>query len=226
MRTKALLCAVAFAASVASSMAQNVYSLNVVGYVNVTVASGGFALLANPLKTANNYLKEVVPPTAVDPGSVLSTWDITAQKFNEIINDGTAWIDPALGTDLGTTSLAPGKGFLLNNVGGPLTLTFVGEVQQGNVTLAVPTGNGCYGTTTPQDLELSAANGFPQVANNWVHLFDTVGVKYIDYVNDGSAWLDPALGTPVVVQPGMARGYFVENTEAVNHDWVRNFTVQ
>lgn len=226
MRTKVLVCAAALAASLASSMAQNVYSLNVVGYCNVTVAGGGFALLANPLKTTNNYLKEVVPPASVAPGSVLSTWDLAAQKFNEIITDGTMWIDPSLGTDLGTTLLTPGKGFLLNNVGGSLTLTFVGEVQQGDVTLAIPTGNGCYGTTTPQALELSATNGFPQIANNWVHLFDTVGVKYIDYVNDGTTWLDPSLGTPVVVAPAIGQGYFIENTEANNNNWVRNFTVQ
>ena len=41
MRTKALLCAAALAAGTAASMAQsNVYSLNIVGYVNVPLTSG------------------------------------------------------------------------------------------------------------------------------------------------------------------------------------------
>jgi hypothetical protein len=50
MRTKALLCTSAVAAGVATSMAQpNVYSLNVVGYVNVPIQGGvSFNLLANP----------------------------------------------------------------------------------------------------------------------------------------------------------------------------------
>ena len=41
--------AAALAASLASSMAQNVYSLNVVGYVNVTLPSHQFTAVANPL---------------------------------------------------------------------------------------------------------------------------------------------------------------------------------
>src|SRR5205823_7441370 len=53
MRTKALLLAAAFAAAgVATSMAQ-VYSVNAVGYVNVTVDSG-FNMVANPLTAADN----------------------------------------------------------------------------------------------------------------------------------------------------------------------------
>jgi hypothetical protein len=37
MRTKTLLVAAVLAAGLATSMAQNVYSLNVVGYYNVTI---------------------------------------------------------------------------------------------------------------------------------------------------------------------------------------------
>src|SRR5882672_2501980 len=57
MRTKTLICAaVLMAAGVATSLAQsNVYSLNVVGYVNVpTTGAGNFNMMANPLNNANN----------------------------------------------------------------------------------------------------------------------------------------------------------------------------
>src|SRR5258707_13816056 len=57
MRTKTtLLGAVILAAGALSSMAQsNVYSLNVVGYINRTLAdSGKFSLVANQLDSGNN----------------------------------------------------------------------------------------------------------------------------------------------------------------------------
>ena len=55
---KALVCAAALAAGLASSMAQssNVYSLNVVGYYNVTVPQNQFYMIANQLNTTNNTI--------------------------------------------------------------------------------------------------------------------------------------------------------------------------
>src|SRR5437763_197776 len=53
MRTKALLCAAALAAGAVTAMAQsNVYSLNVVGYINTTLvgsAAGKYQMIANQL---------------------------------------------------------------------------------------------------------------------------------------------------------------------------------
>jgi hypothetical protein len=60
MRTKALLLAAAFAAAgVATSVAQ-VYSVNAVGYVNVTLPPG-FSLVSNPLNagTGNNTVSKL-----------------------------------------------------------------------------------------------------------------------------------------------------------------------
>ena len=49
MRTKVLICAAALAAASAfTTMAQNVYSLNIVGYINVPLIEG-FNLVANQL---------------------------------------------------------------------------------------------------------------------------------------------------------------------------------
>src|SRR4051812_11081510 len=65
MRTKALLCAAGIlAAGAATSMAQsNVYSLNVVGYVNVSLTNG-FNMVANQLDLdgtgINNTVTNVV----------------------------------------------------------------------------------------------------------------------------------------------------------------------
>jgi hypothetical protein len=61
MRTKLLLLsAAALVAGVASSMAQsNVYSVNVVGYVNQTLPAGALTAVANPLSDGTNTLDSV-----------------------------------------------------------------------------------------------------------------------------------------------------------------------
>ncbi len=65
MRIKALLCAAALAAGAVSSMAQsNVYSLNIVGYVNVPLVTG-FNLIANPLDNGTNDLASLFPECGV-----------------------------------------------------------------------------------------------------------------------------------------------------------------
>src|SRR5687768_8351279 len=59
MRTKTLLLTAALAAAgLTSSMAQ-VFSVNAVGFVNVTVPASSFALLANPLNQPTNDLASV-----------------------------------------------------------------------------------------------------------------------------------------------------------------------
>src|ERR1700674_3452751 len=83
MRTKTLICAAALlAAGVATSMAQsNVYSLNVVGYVNVPTTGGGFFnMIANPLNNANNSITNLFS-TAQD-GDQVYRWDVVAQNLS------------------------------------------------------------------------------------------------------------------------------------------------
>ena len=61
MKTKALLAAgLMMAASAASSLAQTVYSVNAVGFVNVECPSG-FSLIANPLVAADNRVVALFP---------------------------------------------------------------------------------------------------------------------------------------------------------------------
>src|SRR5262245_9396280 len=85
MRTKTLLCAAALAAGVATSMAQsNVYSLNVVGYVNVTTLGGGnFNMMANPLNNTNNSLTNLF--AVAQDGDSIFTWDANIQDLGGTI---------------------------------------------------------------------------------------------------------------------------------------------
>src|SRR5258707_9446070 len=61
MKTKTLLLTAALAAAgAASAMAQNVYSVNAVGYINKSVQSG-FSLLSNPFVVSNESLDALMP---------------------------------------------------------------------------------------------------------------------------------------------------------------------
>src|SRR5262245_48462452 len=63
MRTKTLLLtAAALTAGVLSSFAQssNVYSVNVVRYINITVPAGGYSFVANQLTNAGNNINVVL----------------------------------------------------------------------------------------------------------------------------------------------------------------------
>src|ERR1035437_161577 len=132
MRTKVLLCAAAMAASLASSTAQNVYSLNVVGYVNVTLPASQFTAVANPLDASvggtvagGNDVTNLFQGVAA--GSTLAT-------FNSALNDYDTPItfSGKSGTWTGNISMPPGKGALYYNNGASDTVvTFVGQVPQG-----------------------------------------------------------------------------------------------
>src|SRR5438128_3848758 len=119
MRTKTLLlAAVLSAAGVASSLAQ-VYSVNAVGYVNVSLTPG-LNLICNPLKvTAGNDLNHVL--TGVPDGTTVYTYDTSFHSSSYASFLG-GW-SPNL-------TVAPGQGFFISVVAAQ-TVTFVGEVPQG-----------------------------------------------------------------------------------------------
>ena len=215
------------AAGLASSMAQNVYSLNVVGYVNVSILGGHANFMANPLNTPHNYLDEVLPASTVPAGSTVLTWNRISATFHQDYSDGVAWTDYDSGTPTGTTTLLPpGKGFFVNNAGGTVTNTFVGEVLQGTLTVPIAQNFNAIGSLTPTVLNLSS-NGFPQVAGLIIDDYQPVTAQYTQLYNDGlTGWQDYNSGAPVQFAPAIGTGFFVVNSDAANHDWTRNFTVQ
>jgi hypothetical protein len=154
--TKALLLTAAIsAAGVVSSMAQ-VYSVNVVGFVNMSLPAG-FSLIANPLKATNDFLSAIIP-TAPDGTQVL-TFNVTNQTFAADVPsyiEGFGWFPDG--------EVKPGQGFFIN-LPSATTLTFVGEVRQGNLSAPIATGYSIQSSQVPQrglvttDLTLPATDG-------------------------------------------------------------------
>jgi hypothetical protein len=220
MRTKALLGLAALAVGLSTSMAQNVYSLNVVGYINVAVKGGGFTLCANQLNNGTNGINQVLANPA-ENAVVLKF------KNNNYVTDiavGGAWYDNVT-TLPSTTVLNPGEGFFYNNPGATGTLTLVGEVPQGNLSMSLPNGFAMVGTPVPVALALVATNGFPMTENTAFLSFDNTKNVYVTDIIVGGAWYDNVTTDPVTVAPAVGQGYFINNAGA-STQWLYNFTVQ
>lgn len=117
MRTKnLLLSAAALVAGALSVQAQsNVYSVNVVGYVNIPFAQNALSLIATPLDNGTNNLTSLFPNAA--NGSQVQVWNgagfqVAQKTFG---NWNTNLVVP------------PGTGFFFKS-GSNMTNTFVGNV--------------------------------------------------------------------------------------------------
>lgn len=221
MRTKALLLTAALGlAGAATSMAQAVYSVNVVGYINLTMKPG-FNLVANQLNAApNNKLDSVLPAAALE-SQVLK---FSNNNYSADISDGANWLDAATGNPSATT-VGPGEGFFFFNPGQTdVTTTLVGEVKTGSSSVTLIPGFNMVSTVVPQELSLTSANGFPQVLEAQYLTFNAATQGYNPgLINDGTAWLDAATGEPADAKPGVGQAFFIFNPGNANLTWTRSF---
>lgn len=161
MRTKtALLSAALLAAGVASSMAQsNVYSVNIVGYVNVTIKPG-YNLVANQLNVDGTNSVNVVLTNGIPDQSQLFLFS-KAQGFFQV---GTyfasvpGWLDNSFNP--ATNALPPGTAFFLFNPSTQTNVTMVGSVNSSTNNFTLSSGYGFYAIDVPVASDLTT-NGFP-----------------------------------------------------------------
>jgi len=224
MRTKVLLGLAALAVGLSTSVAQNVYSLNVVGYVNKTVAANHWYLWSNPLKATNNTSATVLAGLS----GAATGWDnALLYGWNGGFSDVDTFVG-ALGQWLpGTTDLTPGKGFFFfaPQAG---TVTFVGEVGTTN-SFALPTGWSIVGSTFPATNSLVAIGLLGQDngsgKNDLVYRYGATGYGEVDTFVAGAGWLGTGPdGNGPVLDVGEAVFYDNAQTAAVN--WVKSFTIQ
>jgi hypothetical protein len=223
MRTKTLLLAVALsAAGIATSLAQsNVYSLNVVGYVNKDIqGTNRFTLVENPLDSGTNTLNGVLASFLPASSRVL-TWN--GSGFDIYTRTATGWL-PATG---GTRAVAPGEGFFIQSAAGSpgLTVTFVGEVKQGTLTNPNPLLNNLRGSMFP----IGGPVGSPSLqmtnvtTSSRILTWNLASQGYDIYTKTATGWLPP--GNPQGPTINVADGFFI-NTAGGTFDWVMNQTVQ
>jgi hypothetical protein len=211
MRTKTLLLTAALAAAglVTLQAQTTVYSINAVGFVNLTLGEG-FTMIANPLNGTNNNLTTIIP-TAPDGTQVL-TWDAANQRFNDAIQyvEGLGW--------LADTVLNPGDGAFINMPPGGATITFVGEVPQGSLSNSIPANFSIKSQLVPQTNGLSST-GFPADDGDQILFWNPATQSYFDANQfvEGLGWL---AGDP---SPKVGESFFVNKTLA--RTWTRSFSV-
>jgi hypothetical protein len=118
MRTKALL-SVAAALAVGAITAQaQVYSVNIVGYVNQSNAASAFSLIQNPLDDgAGNRLTNILAGAAAN--SEAFVWNGAGYTVYNVGAKSGVWS--------GDQELAPGTGLFIKPAA-PFSVTYVGEV--------------------------------------------------------------------------------------------------
>lgn len=131
MRKTLVLAAAALTAGLLTASAQNVYSVNIVGYVNTVFKGGGaYTLVANPLDDGNgNQLTNLV--------------NILPNKSSVQIWNGSGYVaaNKAFGVWSTNVSLPPGVGFFVQNASATdITNTFVGTVVASPVTNSLTAG--------------------------------------------------------------------------------------
>jgi len=238
MRTKRLLiAAAAIAAGVISSQAQsNVYSANVVGYVNLTVAPG-FNLLANQLSsTPTNTITDIL--STANTGSVLQNCQVLkflpAQSLYtiDIYDVGSGgWIDGTTGNP-SVNTVAPGEGwFFYNAQPTNIVLTLVGQVPQGTNFVNFGAGFSLVGTPPPVATALDATNGFPAVQNmQYLNFTNSVGAgnygSIIIYDVGSGGWINGDSGDLQEPVPAVGNGYFIYNPNATSLTWTNVLNIQ
>lgn len=235
MRTKALLCAAAVvAAGAVTSMAQNVYSLNVVGYVNVTVPAG-FNVYVNPLSNGQtNGANEIF--SALPNGTTILTWN--GSSYVASYYDASLGISPnnwyqADGvTPSVPPSLPPGLGFFMNP-GSAFTATFVGSVVPAPGTtnnMAVPAGFQLVGSVLPVSGAVTNSS-FNLPLNNGMTVLTWNGSAYTAFYYDASLGISPNnwyLSDGVTPGPvpsiNVGQGFFWN--PAGNTTWIQTLSAQ
>ena len=205
MRTKTLLLSAAVGAAGLLAANAQVYSVNSVGYVNLTMPVG-FSLIANQLNSPNNSVVALMPN--VPDGTTIYKWNGTGYVSN-LYDAG--WGNAAM-------TLNPGEGAFIRVVGSPLAVTFVGEVAQGAASnQTIPAGFSIRSSTVPQSAGLETL-GFPATDGDTVYRFNNTTGQYVSSLYD-AGWSVP--GGPVV---NVGEAFFVNNVGAAA-TWNRNFNV-
>jgi hypothetical protein len=207
MKKTLLIAASALVAGVISSEAQ-VYSANIVGYVNATCPANQLVLISNPLDDGTNTANDLL--ASLPNKSSIQIWNGTG--FTLISKTSTGFTP--------NPSLPVGTGFFVKSASN-FTNTFVGNVVPnpgGNQSLAALPANTLVlvGSTLPvsgnfNDVGTNAFNLNATLPNkSSIQLWNGTGFTLISKTSTGFA------GNPPLA---VAQGFFIKSASATN--WVQ-----
>lgn len=217
MKTKTLLIAAAvLAAGVMSSQAQ-VYSQNVVGYVNVTPAAGVFTMECNPLDNgAGNVLSNLF--ANIPGGSTLQVWN--GSGYDGYKFQAGHWKNLSTLANADNLSIPPGAGFFITP-GSAYTNTFVGSLvaaSGASVTNGVAPGLQCVGSLLPYAgaVTNSATFNLTVAGGTTLQKWDPNSQSFIGYKFQAGHWVNLNTSASEVPQIGVAEGFFLSPSTTSN----------
>jgi hypothetical protein len=204
MKKTLLIAAAALVAGVISSEAQ-VYSANIVGYVNVVMPAGALVLTSNPLDDGTNTADSIL--ANLPNKSALETWN--GSGFTVIAKTSTGFA--------GNPSIPVGTGFFVKSFSN-YTNTFVGNV------VPAPGGNQATVNLPANTLvlvgsTLPVSGTFNDVGTNAINLIATLPNKSALETWNGSSFNVIAktstgfAGNPTL---SVAQGFFLKSFSATN----------
>jgi hypothetical protein len=207
MRTQLILTTAVLGLASLGASAQ-VYSVNAVGYINLSVPAGNkLVLVANQLKNGDNKLATVVPTAA--EGTLVYTY-AQASGFTTTGFEFGAW-------GPGNPTIAPGVGFFVSSPTAA-TITLVGEVPQGDLKTDLLQGLNLVSSQVPQAGKLQADLKYTPAEGDIVYQWDSAaqGYKAANGFEFGS-W---SSGDPAIA---VGEGFFL--AKAAAGSWSRTFSV-
>jgi hypothetical protein len=244
MKKTLLIAAAALAASVISSQAQ-VYSQNIVGYVNIPAARG-YNAVANPLNCGNSLTNIITNPGGALDGTLVYVWN--GAGYNTFTIDSTlaTGVSDINDTDPVTPpTILPGQAFFFyNNTASSNNLTVVGQVAAdgtGAGTVGVSTNTlgtspqlGFYGSKFPVGgglgtvLQFPATSGALDGALIQIPQINGAGniTGFTTYTVDStiSGGFSDINDTDPVPEPviSVGRGFFFQNNTGSPKKWVQS----
>ena len=224
MRTKALICAAAFAAFAISAMADNVYSLNVVGYVNVALpGNNNSTIVNNVLNNANNHLTNLFPAALMKDGCTIFKWSPVDADFDPNFSTFSTFLNS---WDQDWVINVGDAVFFTNPDANDTAITLTGDVSQNNVYTRLLAGNSqanLIGSSVP--LAGSYKNSileFPVNDGDTVFVWDNTiqdwNSTFATYSTFLSAWDND-------FDIGVGNGFLYGNNGPDPTTWNRHFTV-
>jgi hypothetical protein len=253
MRTKTLLLSAALGALSSASLMAQVYSLNAVGYINVTCPPG-FSTVANQLNNGTNFIDILNAQILANPNAFLgdevfklsapngsyTIWQVGSRGISSGIP-----LTPVNGAAAAVVTFNPGEAIFFNNVQTTnITLTFVGTVLTGSptntpangltnllspgfnfVSSMVPVAGSVGGT--------SSVLGITPTVGDEVFVYDLTSSAYDIFNYTGvtarnpSGWGIVTAASGVTAPPTVAVGqpFYYDNTATTTNSWVESFSV-
>ena len=192
-----------------------VYSVNVVGYVNVFLPPG-LSLIANPLHDYDNTIETLMLYNDVPDGAQIYKYvPGVGYEVNAFNAQEQAWSNPDM-------TLPVGVGFFFNNPStNTIRQTFVGEVLQGRLVNPLPAGFATVGALVPQEGSINTVHNVPGQAGDVIRFYTNDLHGGGDYVSSTFVEAEHAWIPDLILK--VAQGFTCEKQVAV--DWVRDFRV-